>query len=152
MLPPTKWKLVLFVCAVTAHTGGSGPNSAQTAIGRAHGDAGESAIYDSERFSRRLFTAEDYEKFDRDGFLIKSGSLNNEIEDFVAAGDTVVSMSNKSEAFFSAMEMGMIFRAGTGLAANVTAAFRRVAFDSILPKAVAELLHVPPSTNIRILR
>lgn len=99
---------------------------------------------------RGLFTEEQVAMFEQDGFLVVSGLLEDEIEELVAAGETFVESSMKSQSYFSAIEMGMIFQAGK--LDYVTQAFRKVALDSVLPRAAAELMRLPTSSRVRVLR
>jgi hypothetical protein len=104
-------------------------------------------------FAPSLFRAEQHEAFDRDGFLVVSGLLDGHMEDFVAAGDAFVTGAKKMKSYFSNLEMGMIFQAGKSAnQATITKAFRHIAFDTILPQAVAELMHLPPTERVRVLR
>jgi hypothetical protein len=75
------------------------------------------------------------------------------MEDFVAAGDAFMADAKKMKSYFSKVEMGMIFQAGKSAnQATITKAFRHIAFDTILPQAVAELMHLPPTERVRVLR
>lgn len=100
-----------------------------------------------------LFTPDQLLLFDRDGFLIVSDLLLDEMKDLISAGDAFVRASKKMNAYFSTIEMGMIFQAGMMVANDtITSDFRRVALDSILPQAVAELMRLSKDSNIRVLR
>jgi hypothetical protein len=102
--------------------------------------------------SSALFDEEEHAMFERDGFLAVSGRLEEEIEGLVNAGEAFLQASKKMNSYFSSIEMGMIFRAGKVGNDTITQAFRRVAFDSILPRAVAELMRLPKSSSVRVLR
>ena len=106
----------------------------------------------SAEFSERIFAREQLESFERDGFLVVSGLLDDRLEDFVEAGETFVTNAKKMKAYFSALEMGMIFDAGKSDDPSVIKAFRDVVFESVLPRAVAELMKLPPTENVRVLR
>ncbi len=99
-----------------------------------------------------LFTSDQLSMFDRDGFLIVSGLLEHEIAELTTAGDAYVRASKKMKAYFSSIEMGMIFQAGMMANDTTTSAFRHVALDSILPRATAELMRLSADSNVRILR
>lgn len=99
-----------------------------------------------------LFSEEHHAMFERDGFLVVSGLLEEEMDGLVNAGDLFLQATQKMKSYFSTIEMGMIFQAGKAENDTVTKAFRRVALDSILPQAVAELMRLPKSSSVRVLR
>ena len=99
-----------------------------------------------------LLTHDQLSNFDRDGFLVVSGLLEDEIDDLMSAGNTYVRTTKAMKAYFSSIEMGMIFQAGTLANDTMTSAFRRVAFDSFIPQAVAELMRLTPGSTVRVLR
>lgn len=150
----TKWRRVLAICLLT--TSKSIASLSEGTIGACRiGDGtcpGTAHVPDSKIDDLPLFTIEDHRRFDRDGFLVVRGLLDKEIVDLAEAGDALVEAADKSPSYFSSVEMGVVFRAGNGLETNVTNAFRQVAFDSILPRAVAELLHLDKSSSVRVLR
>ena len=102
--------------------------------------------------SKPMFTGEHHDQFERDGFLVVSGLLDDQLEEFVNAGNEYASKAKKSAAYFSIIDMGLVFDAGKSEDAQVTKAFRNVAFESKLPQAVAELMRLPPTQNVRLLR
>ena len=116
--------------------------------------------YDRQQFQRQpvvglskpMFTYEHHEQFERDGFLVVSGLLDDQLEEFVNAGDEYASNAKKSAAYFSIIDMGLVFDAGKSEDTHITKAFRNVAFESKLPQAVAELMRLPPTQNVRLLR
>jgi len=96
----------------------------------------------------KLFSEEQLSTFDEEGFLVVSGLLlDDEMNDLVAAAEAHFNATKKIKAYFSALEMGMIFH-------NETFAkpFRRVALDSILPQAAAELMCLGKDSRVRVLR
>jgi len=99
-----------------------------------------------------LFTKEQHESFQKDGFLVISGLLDGEIDDFVKAGDAFVAQSKKLKAYFSQLEMGVIFRAGSTMNNTITRSFRRIALESVIPRAAAELMNLSDSQSVRVLR
>jgi hypothetical protein len=107
-----------------------------------------------------LFTAHQHESFARDGFLVAHDLFPRAmLEELTGAGEAFMANAQKMEAYFSSIEMGMIFQAGGGdgpSAGNtnrtITKAFRNVAFDSVLPRAAAELMQLSPSQHVRVLR
>ena len=99
-----------------------------------------------------LFSVEQHKQFDRDGFVIVSGLLDEQLADFVQAGQEFSDKSKKSSSYFSIIDMGLIFEAGKTGESHITKAFRRVVFQSKLPQAVAELMRLPPTQNVRVLR
>ena len=107
---------------------------------------------DSEVFGGKLFTSDQIEAFERDGFIVVSGLLDEYIDEFSRAGDSYVAGAKKMKSYFSSIEMGMIFQAGAVGNSTITKAFRQIAFDSVLPKAVAELMRLPKSQRVRVLR
>jgi hypothetical protein len=109
----------------------------------------EEFIYD---VKSSLFTKDQLSDFDRDGFLVVSGLLEDEMDDLISAGDTYIRNSKAMKAYFSSIEMGMIFQAGTKVNDTMTSAFRRAALDSLIPQAVAELMRLPPGSTVRVLR
>jgi hypothetical protein len=101
----------------------------------------------------KLFTADQHQAFERDGFLVVSGLLDGDMDDFVEAGDAFVANTKAMKAYFSSLGFGMIFQAGK--ASNhqtVTKAFRHIALDTLLPQAAAELMRLPPTERVRVLR
>eukprot|EP00529_Nitzschia_sp_RCC80_P019167 CAMPEP_0113520992 /NCGR_PEP_ID=MMETSP0014_2-20120614/44398_1 /TAXON_ID=2857 /ORGANISM="Nitzschia sp." /LENGTH=517 /DNA_ID=CAMNT_0000418913 /DNA_START=69 /DNA_END=1622 /DNA_ORIENTATION=+ /assembly_acc=CAM_ASM_000159 len=130
-----------------------------------------SATTSSSPSSSPLFSAEQHQAFQRDGFLVISGLLdgtykynnngnhqkvgrhnyvnNNEegslLARLVQSGDEFVSSREKMDAYFSSIEMGMIFNGGP--TTNVTDTFRKVAIESIIPTAAAELLQLDPEDD-----
>lgn len=107
---------------------------------------------DLSAFKSSLFNEEDHAMFERDGFLVVSGLLEQEIGELVSAGEAFLQASQKTNGYFSSIEMGMIFQAGNVENKSITQAFRRVALDSVLPQAVAELMRLPINENVRVLR
>jgi len=99
-----------------------------------------------------LFTKEQHKSFQKDGFLVISGLLDGEIDDFVKAGDAFVAQSKKLKAYFSQLEMGVIFRAGSTMNNTITRSFRRIALESVIPRAAAELMNLSDSQSVRVLR
>lgn len=99
-----------------------------------------------------VFAEEQVAAFERDGFLVVSGLLEDEVDDLVDAGEAFVHASKKMKAYFSSIEMGMIFQAGKTANDTITRAFRQVALDSILPRAAAELMRLPKNQRVRVLR
>lgn len=99
-----------------------------------------------------LLTHDQLSNFDRDGFLVVSGLLEDEIDDLMSAGNTYVRNTKAMKAYFSSIEMGMIFQAGTSANDTTTSSFRRVALDSLIPQVVAELMRLSPGSTVRILR
>ena len=109
--------------------------------------------------NKPLFTSQQHDRFQRDGFVIVSGLLDDQLDEFVQAGHSFASKAKKSAAYFSIIDMGLVFDAagesdgGDDIQdARTTKAFRNVAFESKLPQAVAELMHLPPTQNVRLLR
>jgi hypothetical protein len=74
------------------------------------------------------------------------------LNELVDAAEAFVSHSKKMKAYFSAVEMGMIFQTGSMYNETSTKAFRRVALDSILPQAAAELMRLGKDSSVRLLR
>lgn len=106
-----------------------------------------------------LFTLQQHESFARDGFLVMSDMLEVPmLQDLTSAGEAFMANAQKMDAYFSSIEMGMIFQAGSDVSGanntnhTVTKAFRKVAFDSVLPRAAAELMQLSPSQHVRVLR
>ena len=127
--------------------------------------------------SSPLFSSEQHQAFQRDGFLVVSGLLDgtykyhnndnhpkrsaeegwhdyvmkdgvhedNLLSRLVLAGDEFLSSREKVDAYFSSIEMGMIFNGGP--TTNVTDTFRKVAIESIIPAAAAELLQLDPEDD-----
>jgi hypothetical protein len=123
----------------------------------------------------RMFSEEQHQSFQRDGFLIVSDLLDKQVlEDIVEAGEDFVDQARVVDSYFSVIEMGMIFQAGGGRTAgstkhepghendhhptamrlnrNITKAFREVALRSILPRAAAELMQLNQTEQVRVLR
>jgi hypothetical protein len=99
-----------------------------------------------------LFSEKQLSRFDEQGFLVVSGLLGDELNELVDAAEAFVSHSKKMKAYFSAVEMGMIFQTGSMYNETSTKAFRRVALDSILPQAAAELMRLGKDSSVRLLR
>ncbi len=99
-----------------------------------------------------LFTEDQLTMFDEQGFLVVSGLLQDEMDDLVDAAEAFVGVSKKMKTYFSALEMGMIFQTGSTHNDTSTKAFRRVALDSILPQAAAELMRLGMDSSVRVLR
>lgn len=103
--------------------------------------------------STRLFSAEQHHAFERDGFLVVSDLLDAEmLQEIVTAGDNFLDQTNKMESYFASIEMGMIFQAGSQVNRTITQPFRKVALESRLPDAAAELMRLEPTESIRVLR
>jgi hypothetical protein len=104
------------------------------------------------RHQPKLFSTEQHEAFDRDGFLLVSNMLDvTMLKELVNASNDFVSQTKKMKAYFSSVELGMIFQAGE-TNRTVTEAFRHVALNSILPHAAAELMRLDPSQRVRVIR
>jgi hypothetical protein len=115
-----------------------------------------------------VFTQEQHEAFQRDGFLVVSKLLDSELLDQLSRIARVFASENKnSQGYFTSQKKGVIFNGGIGGVANATTTttiktklssvstklFRDVALYSALPKAAAELMQLDPSTqNVRVLR
>jgi hypothetical protein len=126
-----------------------------------------------------LFSTEQHQSFARDGFLLVSDLLDvTMLQELTGAGNAYMAGAQKMDAYFSSIEMGMIFQAGGSSNSNsdgsssattgggsssssssnnttnqtITRAFRNVAFDSVLPRAAAELMQLSPSEHVRVLR
>jgi hypothetical protein len=120
-----------------------------------------------------LFSVEQHQSFAHDGFLIVRDLFPRPmLDELINAGETFMANTQKMEAYFTSIEMGMIFQAGNGSGHQqeggssatsgtnhttnsnhtITKAFRNVAFDSILPQAAAELMQLSPSQHVRVLR
>lgn len=114
-----------------------------------------------------LFSVEQHESFAKDGFLIVQDLFPRQmLDELTSAGESFMANTQKMEAYFSSIEMGMIFQAGSGGThgsaggtntnsnnnRTITKAFRNVAFDSVLPQAAAELMQLSPSQHVRVLR
>jgi hypothetical protein len=99
-----------------------------------------------------LFTEDQLSMFDEQGFLVVSGLLQDEMDGLVDAAEAFVGVSKKTNGYFSSLEMGMIFQTGSTHNDTSTKAFRRVALDSILPQAVAELMRLGTDSSVRVLR
>jgi hypothetical protein len=102
----------------------------------------------------QVFNADDHVAFERDGFLVVSGLLEAPLlEEFIQAGQAFAAQAKKTNSYFSIIDMGLIFQAGKDDADSaMTDAFRRVAFHSKLPQAAAELMQIPASQHVRVLR
>jgi hypothetical protein len=100
-----------------------------------------------------LFSEEEHGAFHRDGFLVVSNLLEKAmLSDLITAGNDYMNQSNKMKSYFSSIEMGMIFSGGKELNRTVANAFRKVALESVLPQAAAELMRLGPMQNVRVLR
>ncbi|KAL3922789.1 MAG: hypothetical protein SGILL_002012 [Bacillariaceae sp.] len=87
------------------------------------------------------------------GFLVVSDLLDAEmLQEIVTAGDNFLDQTNKMESYFASIEMGMIFQAGSQVNRTITQPFRKVALESRLPDAAAELMRLEPTESIRVLR
>jgi hypothetical protein len=117
----------------------------------ANNQSGESSVAES---ATQVFRAEDHVAFERDGFLVVSGLLDEQLlEEFIHAGHAFAAQAKKTNSYFSIIDMGLIFQAGKDdTDSAITDAFRRVAFHSKLPQAAAELMQIPASQNVRVLR
>jgi hypothetical protein len=122
--------------------------------------------------SPQLFSVKQHGTFERDGFLVVSDLLGRDVLDEVvtASHDFVAHHKKKHmKSYFSLIEMGMIFQAGsrntsrpltsnedttthTVLNQTITKAFRKVALESILPRAAAELMRLTDQEQVRVLR
>jgi hypothetical protein len=127
-------------------------------IERNHGACDDSSI----------FTHEQHEAFQRDGFLVVSKLLDGALLDQLSRIARVFASENKNaQGYFTSQKKGVIFNGGIGGVANATSTttiktklgsvstklFRDVALYSALPKAAAELMQLDPSTqNVRVLR
>lgn len=107
----------------------------------------------AEYTSTRLFSADQHDAYERDGFLVVSNLLDTQIlQEIVAAGNDFLTQINKMESYFTSIEMGMIFQAGNQVNQTITRAFRNVALESFLPRAAAELMRLDASESVRVLR
>ena len=100
----------------------------------------------------RIFDEDQHASFEKQGFLVVSNLLDEELDPLVRASDAFVGASKKSKAYFSSIEMGMIFQAGDLHNETSTKAFRRVALDSVLPQAASELMGLTGESRVRVLR
>jgi hypothetical protein len=111
---------------------------------------------------RMIFDKEQLESYERDGFIVVSGLLAEELtEKMSRAGHSIASRKQGVVPFFSVVERGLIFDgalAGVssselGLDFNAVDVFREAALWSKIPQAVAELMKLNPETqDVRILR
>ena len=119
-----------------------------------------------------LLTEEQLDQFERDGYIVLSGLLDDEdVNRIVRAGhEAVASQANGQELSrgntFSVVEKGMIFSPPPSLNTTLTpetgglmscddtlAIFRKVALRSKLPQVAAELMQLDPKRqSLRILR
>jgi hypothetical protein len=103
--------------------------------------------------STKLFSADQHRAFERDGFLVVSNLLGpGMLRDVIMAGNDFLSRTNKSDSYFTSIEMGMIFQAGIRVNQTITRAFRNVALESVLPRAAAELMQLESTDSVRVLR
>lgn len=100
----------------------------------------------------RIFDEDQHASFEKHGFLVVSNLLDEELDPLVSASEAFVGASKKSKAYFSSIEMGMIFQAGDMHNETITKAFRRVALDSVLPQAASELMGLTRESRVRVLR
>jgi hypothetical protein len=100
-----------------------------------------------------VLSADQVEAFSRDGYLVMSGMLDDDLLDRLChAGDEVVAARAQPTYFaFSVIEKGCIF--DPPVSESNRDVFRKVALQSKLPQVAAELMQLDPETqNCRLLR
>ena len=122
-------------------------------VAASHSDSPSLSDSNEAATTTKFFTAEQHEAFDRNGFLIVSDMLDPPmLQELVAASDSFLDQTEKVDAYFSSIEMGMIFQAGDHVNQTITRAFRKVALESVFPSAAAELMRLEPTESVRVLR